>query len=375
MNSRERVIKTLNHENADRPPMDLGGAASGLNDLVYFNLKQYLGIQGDIEPFRVGTTVNYYDERILDHLEIDLRRLIMDRTDNFPVFSKDGSFVNEWGIRYEKRGEYYEVVDNPLRGASKADILAYAWPKAKDVFNVDGFRARAKDKFENSEHALVARMPCWGLIDLAFQIRGMEQFMMDMVLEPELARLVIEKILESQIDFYSTMLNEIGDFVQVVETCDDLGSQNGMLFSTKLFREIVKPFRKELNNVILQKTRDAKIFFHCCGAIYKLIPDLIDTGIHILNPLQPNALGMDPQLIKDTYGDQLCFHGCIDTQIALRGSVADTQEEVNKKINILSKNGGYIVAPANHIMSDVPLENIIALFDSVKKFDATKGSL
>jgi uroporphyrinogen decarboxylase len=124
MNSRERVIKTLNHETADRPPMDLGGAASGLNDSVYFNLKQYLGIQGDIEPFRVGTTVNYYDERILDHLGIDLRRLIMDRTDNFPVFSKDGSFVNEWGIRYEKKGEYYEVIGNPLKNASKADILA-----------------------------------------------------------------------------------------------------------------------------------------------------------------------------------------------------------------------------------------------------------
>jgi uroporphyrinogen decarboxylase len=142
-----------------------------------------------------------------------------------------------------------------------------------------------------------------------------------------------------------------------------------------LFRNIVKPYRKELNNVILQKARDAKIFFHCCGAIFKLIPDLIDSGIHILNPLQPNALGMDPQLIKDTYGDQLCFHGCIDTQIALRGTVADTQAEVNKKINILYRDGGYIVAPANHIMSDVPLENILALYSAVKESDTTKGSL
>ena len=375
MNSRERVIKTLNHENADRPPMDLGGAASGLNDSVYFNLKQYLGIQGDIEPFRIGTTVNYYDERILDQLDIDLRRLIMNRTENFPIFLEDGSFVNEWGIRYEKKGEYYEVVGSPLKDANKAEILSYPWPKAKDVFNVENLKTRAKDMFENSDRALVARMPCWGLVDLAFQIRGMEQFMMDMVLEPALARLVIEKILESQIDFYSTMLDEIGDYVQVVETCDDLGSQSGLLFSTKLFRDIVKPYRKELNSVILQKARDAKIFFHCCGAIFKLIPDLIDSGIHILNPLQPNALGMDPQLIKDTYGDQLCFHGCIDTQIALRETVADTQAEVKKKINILYQDGGYIVAPANHIMSDVPLENILALYSAVKEFGTTNGSL
>lgn len=368
MNSRERVIKTLNHENADRPPLDLGGAASGLNDVVYFRLKKYLGIEGDIEPFRAGTTVNYYDERILDKLDIDFRRIIPKRTSNFPIYQPSGAFTNEWGVQYEKNGEYFEISGNPLKDAGKEEILAYPWPKARDVFDLTGLKEKAQRLYKDTPYALVARMPTWGLVDMAFQIRGMERFMMDMVLDPSLARLVIEKILESQIDFYSAILDCIGPYVQVVETCDDLGSQKSLLFSADSFRQIVKPYRSELNKVIKQKAPSAKIFFHCCGAIFKLIPDLIDCGIDILNPLQPNAAGMDPQSIKDTYGRQLSFHGCIDTQIALRGSLEDTRQEVLKKLAILYKDGGYIVAPANHIMSDVPLENIMVLYQTARDF-------
>lgn len=368
MNSRERVIKTLNHQNADRPPMDLGGAASGLNDVAYFNLKRYLQIEGDIKPFRVGTTTNYYDERILDKLDIDFRRLILNKTDKFPYFFEDGSFINEWGIKYIKKGEYFETRQNPLASADINDIKSFAWPKAKDVFNPSGLREMARNMYENTEFALVARMPCWGLVDLACLMRGMEQFMVEMLSEPKTARLIIEKILESQLDFYSLLLDCFGEYVQVVETCDDLGSQNGLLFSVKTFRDIVKPGRVRLNQLIRQKAPNAKIFMHCCGAIFKLIPDIIETGVDILNPLQPNAVGMDPQLIKNTYGESLSFHGCIDTQVALRGTTQDTSTEVQRKINILYRDGGYIVAPANHIMSDVPVENIISLYTTVKNF-------
>ena len=368
MNSRERVIKTLNHEDADRPPMDLGGAASGLNDAEYFKLKEYLKIEGDIEPFRTGTTVNYYDERILEYLDIDFRRLIFKRTNNYPVYFADGSFTNEWGIKYVKRGEYFETNESPLANSGIEEIESFAWPKAKDVFDASGLKEYAKKMYENSKYALVARMPCWGLVDLAFQMRGMERFMVEMLTEPLTARLIIEKILEAELDFYSSLLDNVGEYVQVVETCDDLGSQNGLLFSIKTFQNIVKPARIQLNQLIRKKAPNAKIFMHCCGAIFNLIPEIIETGVDILNPLQPNAKGMDPELIKRTYGRQLSFHGCIDTQIALRGTVEDTINEVQRKISLLYKDGGYIVAPANHIMSDVPLENIIALYAAVKNF-------
>ncbi len=348
--------------------MDLGGAASGLNDKAYFKLKEYLKIEGEIEPFRTGTTVNYYDERILEKLDIDFRRLILKRTKNYPVYFKDGTFMNEWGIKYEKKGEYFETRENPLGNADIDGIKSFAWPKAKEVFDVAGLKEKAKYMYENTEYALVARMPCWGLVDLAFQLRGMERFMMEMLTEPDTARLIIEKILESQMDFYSLLLDSVGEYVQVVETCDDLGSQKGLLFSIKTFQDIIKPSRKKLNQLIKEKSPNTKIFMHCCGAIFNLIPEIIETGVDILNPLQPNAAGMDPELIKRTYGGKISFHGCIDTQIALRGSVEDTVSEVQRKISILYKDGGYIVAPANHIMSDVPMENIIALYETVKNF-------
>ena len=368
MDSRERVIKTLNHENADRPPMDLGGAASGLNDIEYFKLKNYLKIEGDIDPFRTGTTVNYYDERVLEKLEIDFRRLILKKTRNYPHYLEDGSFINEWGIKYVKVGEYFETRAGPLENADIDGIKSFGWPKARDIFDVSGLKEYARKMYTETRYALVARMPCWGLIDLAFQMRGMERFMMEMLTEPNTARLIIEKILESQLDFYSLLLDSVGEYVQMVETCDDLGSQNGLLFSIKTFQNIVKPARTQLNQLIRAKAPNAKIFMHCCGAIFNLIPEIIDTGVDILNPLQPNAKGMDPELIKRTYGSTLSFHGCIDTQVALRGTVEDTVNEVQKKIGILYNDGGYIVAPANHIMSDVPVENIIALYKTVKNF-------
>lgn len=369
MNSRERVLKTINHQDADRPPMDLGGAASSLNDAAYFNLKRYLEITGDIQPFRQGTTSNYYDERVLDRLNIDFRRLIAKRSERYPVFHEDGSFTNEWGIKYVKQGEYYETRENPLANADESQIKHYAWPKATDIFDISGLYEEAKRMYSQTEYALVARMPCWGLVDLAFQLRGMENFMLDMVTRPAIARYLIEKILEVQIDIYSLILEHIGEFVQIVETCDDLGSQNNLLFSERCFREIVKPSRTALNIEIKKKAPQAKIFMHSCGAIARLIPDLIETGVDILNPIQPNASGMDPEVLKKNFGDQLCFHGCIDTQIAFRGSVADTEKEVKKKIAILYKEGGYIVAPANHIMSDVPVENIVALYRTVENYN------
>ena len=203
---------------------------------------------------------------------------------------------------------------------------------------------------------------------MAFLLRGMERFLVEMITEAGTARLLIEKILESQMDIYSNILDYVGDYVQIVETSDDLGTQKGLLFSAKTYRDVVKPYRKQLNDLIRKKAPKAKIFFHCCGAIYDLIPDIIDTGVDILNPLQPNAAGMDPERIKSSYGNQLSFHGCIDTQIALRGSTQDTRDEVLKKINLLYRDGGYIVAPANHIMSDVPMENIITMYETAKNF-------
>jgi uroporphyrinogen decarboxylase len=368
MTPRERLKRTLNHKGPDRIAIDLGGAASSLNDEAYFKLKEYMGIQGDIKPFRSGTTTNYYDERILDALEIDLRRIILPKTDRFPAFCPDGSFYNEWGIRYAKKGEYYEIVENPLTHADGTQIMQHNWPEAINVFNPNGLREYAAQLYERTEYAIVARMPTWGLFDIACQLRGTEQFLIDMITDSKTACLLVENILSCQMEFYDMLLDQVGDYVQMVETCDDYGSQNALLFSPKLYRKIIKPYRIQLNNLIRKKAPGAKIFFHCCGAIFDLIPDLIESGVEVLNPIQPNAAGMDAGRLKKTYGSELCFHGGIDTQKALRGTGKDIAREVQEKIDILFQDGGYILAPANHIMSDVPPQNVITMYEMAKHY-------
>jgi uroporphyrinogen decarboxylase len=369
MTSRERVIKALNHQKTDRVPIDLGGAASNLNDGVYFRLKEYLKISGDIEPFRHNTTSNYYDVRILDRIGIYFRRVYM-RQINRDIYSKDKPYYkNEWGVTHYWDGKYCNPIDAPLKNAGREEIETYNWPKASEIYDAGMIENEARRLYENTDYAVVARMPCWGLFDIAHQLRGMEQFLMDMVEEPDTARLIVEKVLECVMDIYGMMLDALGKYVQIVETCDDMGSQNSQIFSCATYREILKPSRTKLNELVHQKAPEAKIFFHCCGAIANLIPDIIESGVDILNPLQPNAVGMDPGILKEKYGDKLCFHGCIDTQKALRGTVSDTREEVKLKINILAKNGGYILAPANHIMSDVPLENVLAMYETAKNYE------
>ncbi len=364
MDARERVMRVLHHQEADRVPIDLGGAACSLTDEAYFRLKRYFGIKEDIAPFRRHSTSTYYDERILNRLGIDFRRIMLPGRPRKEESGDQMHFVNLWGVRHVWNGDFCSPCETPLKEADLEALDTYPWPKAEDYFCMDGLEETAKRLYENSSYALVARMPCWGLFDIAHQLRGMESFFIDMLEEPEFAHRLVDKILQCELDIYGAFLDRVGPYVQIVETCDDYGSQTGPMFSRELFQEFFKPARTRLNQFIHEKAPDAKIFLHCCGGIASFLPDIIDTGVEILNPIQPGAAGMDPKILKETYGDSLVFHGCIDTQRALRGSVEDTRKEVKEKVATLYHKGGYIVAPANHIMRDVPPENIIAMYQA-----------
>lgn len=369
MTSKERVLAAINHQEIDRIPIDLGGSACSLVDTAYFNLKDHLGIKGDIDPYRQKVSnVCYYDERILDHFDVDIRRLIAHQAPTMPKYNSDGTFSNEWGLVQRHSGMYVEIVKNPLAEATIDDIDSYNWPRAREVLMIDGMKERGKDLHDQNRHAISMRMPCNGIFEIACWLRGMENFMVDMMTDPEFAQALIDKILEKQIEFYSYMLDEVGDYVDIVESGDDYGSQSSLLISPDMYREFIFPARKKLNQSILEKAPQAKIFFHSCGAIFDIIEDLIDCGVNILNPIQTEATGMDPAKLKKEFGDRICFHGAIDTQKAMLGNLGDVQKEVESKINLLGQGGGYILAPCNHIQADVPAENIIAMFETAKKY-------
>jgi uroporphyrinogen decarboxylase len=235
------------------------------------------------------------------------------------------------------------------------------------VWHTQGLKASAEHKFTATDHALVARNPItWGFLDLGCRLRGMEQFLMDLALNPEIAHLLIDGALQVYLKVYSMFLEAVGPYVQMVETADDLGTQRSLLISPDTYREFFKPAQKQLNSVIKDRAPEARIFFHCDGAITKLIPDLIEAGVEILNPVQPSAKGMESSDLKQQFGDQLVFHGAVDQQ-PQEGSEEEIRAEVRRRIDALAPGGGYILSTSNVIV-DPPLGNIVAIFDEARTY-------
>jgi uroporphyrinogen decarboxylase len=166
---------------------------------------------------------------------------------------------------------------------------------------------------------------------------------------------------------YDTLLEGVGEYVHIVETAEDYGTQTSLLISPETYREMIMPARKKLNAFIRSKAPYAKIYHHTCGAVSKLIPDLIDSGIDILNPVQPLATGMESAGLKAKWGKILFFDGGIDTQDAMPGTVKDVEVEVAKRILAFGPDGGYSLGCSNHIQEDVPPENVVALFEMAKE--------
>lgn len=367
LTSKERVLRALNHQEVDRVPLDLGGTACCLLDGIYFKLKDYLGIQGDIEPWRRGANACYYDERILERFDVDFRRVFAGQNPNYPIQNPDGTFTNEWGL-VQREGTFgMEMVRHPLADAEIEDLETYPWPKASEMLIVDGMKQRAKKLWEENQYAISLRAPCNGIFEIACWLRGTQEFMIDMLSNEEFAAKLTEKIAQVQMDYYGYMLDEVGPYVDMVETGDDYGSQASLLLSPDCLREFILNHRKKLNQMIKQKAPQCKIFLHCCGSIKKIIPDLIACGVDVLNPVQTRANDMDPADLKSLFGDQICFHGGIDTQASMCGDQEQIEREVSHMLEAMGKNGGYILTSCNHIQDDVPPENVVAMFELAKK--------
>ena len=366
---RERVLTALEHREPDRVPLGLGASGASVTDDVYFKLKDYFGIEGDVEPFRSGHGDNIYDPRIFDCLGVDFRHVFLRSSLEFtPPVNEDGSLVNEWGVTVKKYGRFYEWISNPLADAGVSDIDSYNWPKPYTGNRQRGLMEAINDYYYNTDFAIATRSPSRGFFDLGVQLRGFERFMTDLILDKQFIHKLMNKLLEVMCGFYDVLLDQVGPYVHIVETQDDYGHQNSLFFSPSTFQEMIKPYRAELNAFIKKKAPQARIFIHTCGAVSELIDDLIDCGVDVVNPVQPLARGMETDALKNRFGNRVVFHGGIDLQEALAGTAEDVEIEVKKRLRDLAPGGGYILSPANVVQDDVPVENIVLLFDLAKKY-------
>jgi uroporphyrinogen decarboxylase len=195
---------------------------------------------------------------------------------------------------------------------------------------------------------------CRGPFELAVKLRGFEQFLMDMSLDTRFAMALLDKITETVIGLWDVYLGAVGPYVQVVCQGDDMGMQTNLMFSPKMYRQLVKPCHQRIYDFVHANT-EAKVFMHSCGAIYDIIPDLIEVGVDALNPLQRDASKMDISNLKNEFGSELCFWGGgIDVQHILRSSDPDAIEsEIQRSIEVLAPGGGYVFALTHNIQPDI----------------------
>lgn len=251
----------------------------------------------------------YPKEEFFRFYQVDLRPLSMKSTwASKAKKTSDDTFYDEYNIRWKKASYYYDVIERPLTDASKEDLDKVEWPDARSPGRVDGLREEDRRLFEETDYALVADIICGGPFEQCCNLRGYDNYMVDLYNDPIFARKLIETVTDIDIAFWEVFLEALGDYVQVVTQGDDLGMQTNTFISRETYRKFVKPCHKRLYDFIHTNT-PTKIMMHSCGSVYDLIPEFIEVGIDILNPLQTSAAKMDLVTLKREKSSTSCVTG------------------------------------------------------------------
>ena len=384
MNSRERIDMALNHKEPDRVPSDLGGTVlTGLNHDLYRKLRRHMGLpEVGVRIADIVQQIAVVDDDVRHAFKVDVRDVAPRSSASFNIGIQDDMpeythFYDEWGIGWKMPktgGLYYDMFHHPLRGdVTTGDIDRYPWPNPVDPARFDGLRERARYAADVEGQGVVIGGLCAGIMEMVAWMRGYEDYFRDFAWNATLMEYFLDKMVELKMAYWEKALGEAGGYVTAVVEADDMAGQNGMLISLQTYRKIVKPRHKKLFDFIKSRTQ-AKLFFHSCGAVRKVIPDLIETGIDILNPVQVSAVGMDSAELKREFGRELTFWGgAVDAQNVLgTGSVQQVQDDTRKRIDDLAPGGGFVFAPVHNIQANVPPENVVAVWETLREYGGYK---
>jgi len=351
MNSKERVLKAIDHQEPDRVPLDFGAWRE-----VSEALCQKLGLDATCE----WSHFQEFPETLLQRLHIDLRVVRARYLGPPPRLLPDGSYFDMWGIHQSK--ENYPI-GHPLAHATHvSDIEAYPFPDA-DAFDYEHY-AEACERFE--DYAV-----CGGdwspFFTTALEMMGTEQFLVALRLMPDVAHALLTRIADYYYETSRRMFEAARGKLDIFFMGDDYGTQRGPFISLEDFRQFVAPHLRRLYG--LAKSYGLKVMHHSCGSVRALLPDLIELGMDVLDPVQVRAAGMDILALKQDFGARITFHGSIDTQRTLpMGSVEEVREEVLQRLRYVAPGGGFILSGSQDYISDIPLENIITVYDTAYEF-------
>ena len=346
---RERVLLALAHQDTDRVPVDFIATPE-----AWDRLERHLGVSGT--------------EEVLRRLGADLRHPRQSYIGPPLPPRADNCWTDVWGvcrksISHQGGGSYEEIVHHPLAHIRNAgDLESYSWPRP-EWWDPESLvrQIQALDAETPYAIALPEFGDPGGIFEISWYMRGMEQFLVDLLSQPDLAYGIMRHVTDFFMGRLERIMQVAGGRIDLVWTSDDIAHQHGPLISARVWKELVAPHHARLNRRIHEL--GSRIMYHSCGSIRSFIPDLIEAGVDVLDVLQFSADGMDPQEIKTSFGDRLCFHGGIDVQNTLPfGTVEEVRKVTRERIEILAKNGGYILAPTHNVQLDTPPENIVAMY-------------
>lgn len=395
--SRERVLSALLHQEADRLPIDLGGMAStGIMAVAYAQLKEHLGLSGgQIRVFDMEQQLAVVEPELLERFGVDVISLENTLGEDFPDLWKPWKLPNGipcqipsgvdlrpddknggwliWenglpGHRMPDSSLYFTRIFHPLAGlTTPEELLAVPRPLVTDE-ELALLQMQAKNLFENTEFAIMANFG-GNIHEAAQSLRGWAQFMLDLAVGGAFVEDLIEGIVETQLANLSLYLEAVGDYVQIIQFGDDLGTQDRPQMSREMYQQYLKPGHSRLYQHV-HANSDCAVFLHSCGSIYPLIPDLIEAGVDILNPVQTSAKDMDPRNLKAEFGDQITFWGggCDTQQVLPNASPEQIKKHVSEQAEIFAPGGGFVFNQIHNIQADVPPENIVAMFDAALAF-------
>ncbi len=371
LTSRERVRAALQHQEPDRVPVVFDSPECSIHKKAYARLLEYLDLEEPAPPI-IDRTLQAVrpSGAVKRRFHADTYCVVMDEGPVTPVPGEDG-YIDNWEIRFRAGGEWYNVVESPLKEGTMEEMKAHPFPDPREDNRAAGIAEEARAAHE-AGFCVTAGGP-WGIFEISSSLRGAENLYMDMALNPGYVEALAERVLEHHFMYYDVLLEAAGDPVDVVAISDDLGGQSGLLFSPDLFRQIYKPRLARLIAHIKKQKPGIFVYMHSDGAIYDIIPDLIDAGIDALNPVQFTAAGMESDRLKREFGADLTFWGGgIDNELLSFGTPAEIDAQVRRQIDTLKPGGGYVFASVHNISAETPPENIAALFDAAHQYGEYK---
>jgi uroporphyrinogen decarboxylase len=376
MTPRQRVLAALEHCQPDRVPRDLGGTtASGINIVAYRNLVNALGLAEPATLFSERIRLANLSEATLGRFGSDTRPVVPGGAFGVGQPSGDGTLTDGYGVVRalpDERGHWY-VVRSPLAGEiSRDDIAAAArnWPDPADPIYTEGMAERARMLHQQTAYAVILNLPI-GCIHTAQWLRGFDNWLMDLVLDPALSIYLLDLLLERWLATAQRLVEAVGDNVDILFFAEDVAFHNGPMVSPATYERIIHPYQKRIFQA-LHDWSNAKILYHNCGSVTWQINDLIDMGIDALNPVQVNSHDMgDTAALKRRFGERIAFWGAIDTGHVLpHGTPQEVRDEVFRRVNDLSPGGGYVLASVHNIQADVPPGNICAMWEAADEIAA-----